>query len=326
MRKKYRELKRKGNVIVFPNTINRLLTDGMNALKEENFIEARDKLEEVLHYEPGSSAALGGYAYALYELGAFEEALDATEELLKVGPVRYLETMELYISILMQLRRYGEAETTIEALIEEGVLPDERIAQFRQLKELNERIHMNTAAETVDTSPYELQKFLALPPAEQERLVMELPAASYRAVAREMIEIAEHPDTDMLAKTYILFMLQKANVEASVSVRKFHYVGSFNIQGLPDPLTSHKLTSIKSILEDKLAKDPTRLEMANDLFDRHIYLLYPFQWEEFSAAEVADAYLHYLETMFRGESAIAVQESLLMLLLRTETWFELRNH
>ena len=50
MRKKYRDLKRKGNVVVFPTTINRLLTDGMRLQKEERYEEARDGLYQVLTY------------------------------------------------------------------------------------------------------------------------------------------------------------------------------------------------------------------------------------------------------------------------------------
>ena len=52
MRKKYRDLKRKGNVIVFPTTVTRLLSEGMTYLKEEKYEDARDSLYQVLSYEP----------------------------------------------------------------------------------------------------------------------------------------------------------------------------------------------------------------------------------------------------------------------------------
>src|SRR5690606_23547735 len=99
---KFGDLKRRGNVIVFPTTVSRLLSEGMTSLKNEQYADARDKLYQVLVYEPEHVAALGGYAYSLYELGEFEEALEVVQELLRIGPIHYLETMELYISILMQ--------------------------------------------------------------------------------------------------------------------------------------------------------------------------------------------------------------------------------
>ncbi|TWT08989.1 M48 family metallopeptidase [Planomicrobium sp. CPCC 101079] len=325
MRKKYRDLKRKGNVIVFPTTINRLLTDGMNFLKNENYEDARDKLYQVLSYEPENAAALGAYAYSLFELGDYEEALDVCRELLKVGPIHYLETMELYISILMQVREYKEAEQMIEILIEENVLPEERLEQFRQLRDLNERIASNAPVEKVSTSLYSLDHFLTLTPFEQERLIMDLPLESYKAMKNYLIQIAEHPNVDMLTKTYILFMLHQEKIRGTVHIQKFHLEASFSIAALPDPLNNKRLNAVKRYLEDALAQDPTRLEMVQELFERHIYLLYPFQWEEYEPREVAEAYLSYLDLLFTGEETFSGDENLTNLIISAEQWFEWRN-
>lgn len=325
MRKKYRDLKRKGNVIVFPTTINRLLTDGMNFLKNENYEEARDKLYQVLSYEPENAAALGAYAYSLFELGDYDEALEVCRELLKVGPIHYLETMELYISILIQVREYKEAEQMIEVLIEEKVLPEDRLEQFQQLRELNERIASNRPTENVAASLYELDHFLTLSPLEQERLIMDLPLTSYKAMKNYLIKIAEHPNVDMLTKTYILFMLHQEKVRGTVNVQKFHFEGSFSIAALPDPINNKRLNSVKKYFEDELVQDPTRLEMVQELFERHIYLLYPFQWEEYDPKEIAAAYLSYLDLLFTGEETFTGDENLSNLIITAEQWFEWRN-
>lgn len=325
MRKKYRELKRKGNVIVFPTTINRLLTDGMTLLKDENYTEARDKLYQVLAYEPEHAGALGAYAYCLFELGEYEEALDVCRELLKVGPVHYLETMELYISLLMQVREFEEAERMIEMLIEEKVLPEERLAQFQQLRELNERIAANVSKDKVDISLYSADYFITLPPSEQEHLIMELPSASYEPLKEKLFALAEHPETDLLTKTYILFMIHQEKVKGRIKIRKFHYEGEFSIAALPDPLNNKRIDSIRAYIEETLSKDPTRLEMAIELFERHIYLLYPFAWDEFEEREVAEAYMSYLDGLFAGEVLNSADEELVNLIIQAEAWFELRN-
>ncbi|MDN7240324.1 tetratricopeptide repeat protein [Planococcus sp. N028] len=325
MRKKYRDLKRKGNVIVFPTTINRLLTDGMNYLKNENYEEARDKLYQVLSYEPENAAALGAYAYSLFELGEYEEALDVCRELLKVGPIHYLETMELYISILMQVREYKEAEQMIEILIEEKVLPEERLEQFRQLRDLNERIVSNAPIEKVAASSYALDHFLTLAPVDQERLIMDLPLASYKPMKNYLIKIVEHPNVDLLTKTYILFMLHQEKVAGTVHIQKFHFEGSFSIAALPDPINNKRLNKVKQHLENALLQDPTRLEMVLEVFERHIYLLYPFQWEDYEPLEVAEAYLSYLDLLFTGEETFSGDENLTNLIITAEQWFEWRN-
>ncbi|MBT2569203.1 tetratricopeptide repeat protein [Planococcus sp. ISL-110] len=325
MRKKYGDLKRVGNVIVFPTTVNRLLAEGMTFLKDEKYEDARDSLYQVLTYEPEHAAALGGYTYCLYELGEFEEALEVCKELLKVGPIHYLETMELYISILMQVREFEEAEKMIELLIEEKVLPEERLEQFQQLRELNERIAANVSTELVDASLYAIDTFLAMHPSEQEKLILDLPTASYQALKKRLLAIIEHPDADLLTKTYILFMLYQEKIEAEVNVQKFHYKGTFNIDDLPDPMNNGRIRKITATMEEALAKDPTRLELVKELFERHIYLLYPFIWDDYDEAEVAQGYMDYTEGLFTGMSSFNEDEKLLELIQQAELWFEMRN-
>lgn len=325
MRKKYGELKRKGNVIVFPNTIQVLLTEGMNMLKDEKYAGARDKLYQVLSYEPEHPGALGAYAYCLFELGEYEEALEVCKELLKVGPIHYLETMELYISILMQLREFAEAEQVIEALIEEEVLPEERLEQFQQLRELNERIASRVDPAKIDPTLYVAGNFLVLPPSEQEQRVLELPAGSLEVMKSSMIDLVQHPETDLLAKTYILFKLHEENVEAEVQLSKFSLEGTYSIRNLPDPANDSKITAVKAALEDIMQKDPTRLEMAIELFDRHVFIFYPFLWDAYSAEQVAKAYKGYLDVLFSEEAPKGTNQELLTLIFHAEQWFELRN-
>ena len=325
MRKKYQDLKRVGNVIVFPTTVNRLLAEGMTFLKEEKYEDARDSLYQVLTYEPEHAAALGGYAYCLYELGEFEEALEVCEELLKIGPIHYLETMELYISILMQVREFEEAEKMIELLIEEKVLPEERLEQFQQLRDLNERIAANASVEKVDASLYEIDTFLALRPSEQEQLILDLPTTSYQALKKRLLAIIEHPESDLLTKTYILYMLYQEKIEAEVNVQKFNYTGTFNVNDLPDPMNNARIRKITAIMEEELAKDPTRLELVKELFERHIYLLYPFIWDDYDEVEVAQGYMDYTEGLFTGMSSFNEDEKLMELIQQAELWFEMRN-
>ncbi|ANU23622.1 tetratricopeptide repeat protein [Planococcus donghaensis] len=325
MRKKYRDLKRKGNVIVFPTTVERLLAEGMTYLKEEKYEDARDSLYQVLSYEPEHAAALGGYTYCLYELGEFGEALEVCRELLQIGPIHYLETMELYISILMQVREFEEAEKMIEVLIEEKVLPEERLEQFQQLRELNERIAANATSEKVDASLYAIENFLALHPSEQEQLILSLPTTSYQALKKKLLAIIEHVEADLLTKTYILFMLSQEKIDAEVRVQKFHYKGVFMISELPDPVNDGRIQKISAIMEEALEKDPTRLELVKELFERHIYLLYPFMWDDFNEKEIAQAYMEYTAGLFTGKSSFDEDEKLLELIQQAELWFEMRN-
>ncbi|MDE4083840.1 tetratricopeptide repeat protein [Planococcus maritimus] len=325
MRKKFGDLKRKGNVIVFPTTVTRLLSEGMTSLKNEQYADARDKLYQVLVYEPDHAAALGGYAYSLYELGEFEEALEVVQELLRVGPIHYLETMELYISILMQVKQFEEAEKMIEVLIEENVLPKERLEQFHQLRDLNERIAESAASAKRETGQFGLDQFLPLSASEQEQRVTELPKEAYPAMKKQLIELIRHPEVDWVAKSYLLLMLREQQVSGTVRVEKFHYKNELAISELPDPLKDERLLGIRKRLEEALEKEPAKLQMVMELVDRHIYLLYPFFFEEFEEAEIAEAYHAYLDSLFSGDADVKADPKLLEMLMQAEAYIELRN-
>src|SRR5690606_805480 len=225
----------------------------------------------------------------------------------------------------MQVREFEEAEKMIEALIEEKVLPEERLEQFQQLRDLNERIAANAASEKVDASKYAIDTFLALHPAEQEQLILDLPTTSYQALKKKLIAIIEHPEADLLTKTYILFMLFQEKIDAEVSVQKFHYQGTFSINELPDPVNNSRIRRITAIIDNELAKDPTRLEMVKELFERHIYLLYPFIWDDYNEEDVAQGYMDYTEGLFSGMTSFSEDEKLLELIQQAELWFEMRN-
>ena len=45
--------------------------------------------------------------------------------------------MELYLTISIQLQEYEEVEMTIDALIDEGVVPQDMLQKFTYLRELN---------------------------------------------------------------------------------------------------------------------------------------------------------------------------------------------
>ena len=48
--------------------------------------------------------------------------------------------MELYLTISIQLQEYEEVEMTIEALLDEGIVPHDMLQKFNYLRELNARL------------------------------------------------------------------------------------------------------------------------------------------------------------------------------------------
>ena len=59
-----------------------------------------------------------------------------------VVPTSYIDAMELYLTISIQLQEYEEVEMTIDTLIDEGIIPHELLNKFNYLRELNNRLSM----------------------------------------------------------------------------------------------------------------------------------------------------------------------------------------
>lgn len=72
----------------------------------ENFQyeKAVASFEKAFVYEAGDEFALSAYAFALYELKDYSKVKNVCEQLFSMGTSLYVEIMELYITVCMQLK------------------------------------------------------------------------------------------------------------------------------------------------------------------------------------------------------------------------------
>ena len=110
------------------------------AVELEEFELAVEAFDQAITYEPDSSEFLAPYAVALYETKDFQRAKDISARLLHSGATNYIDAMELYLTISIQLQEYDEVEMTIDTLIDEGIIPQEFLTKFTYLRELNSRM------------------------------------------------------------------------------------------------------------------------------------------------------------------------------------------
>src|SRR5690606_26898128 len=140
LKKKKQKIQKFENVVVFPGTVERLISTAHKYVENYQFDLANQYFQEALQYTEGDEITLSVYAYSLYESKAYETAKEVCEKLLSIGPSMYLEVMELYLTICMQLKQYKEVETIITSLLEEGAIPENQIEKFERLKNLNANI------------------------------------------------------------------------------------------------------------------------------------------------------------------------------------------
>lgn len=305
------------NVIVFPGTVERLFSEALKYMKNNQFEKANRFFEEALQFAEDDEHLMSIYAYSLYESKSFRKAKEICERLLRIGPAMYFEIMELYLTICMQLKEYHKVEKIISSLLDEGAIPDEKIEQFKRLKELNANISekmgkqddKTSTVKQFDPEQFEPEHFFSLHLAEQAGKLNELAFANIRPILLQLKEIIENRDTHPFVKSLILILMKEQGVDTEVEVEKFNRVMLVNPSkiGLPTELTQYKM--ISNIVNDQLQQEPSILEMVEDIIAKHSIVTYPFEWLDFQPQEVAECYIHFVRQMF-GQHSEGNQEIL----------------
>jgi len=332
LRKKYGKLQKKENIIVFPGMVDRLLSEGLKHAEDFQYDLAVDSIKQALNYIEADEQTLGIFAYSLYEIREFEEARSVCEQLLKLGPAYYFETMELYVTILMELRQFGEVTEIVESLIDEDVVPPEKLDKFEQLLELNGRLSKQKEDHLVEDAPhsnqvdaalFQLDAFSQFPEDKQQQLLVELDGEDLKQIENELVHIIEDDLISPITKSFALLLLVHKGIDRTITLEKLGYQVEVTPKNLPEPSQSATVEAVLHITGEELLQNPTKLEMVHDLVIRHSFATYPFEWFSHSENEVAEAYISYVGAML-GEND-ALEGQLNDLLMKIDLLFELRG-
>jgi tetratricopeptide (TPR) repeat protein len=314
LRRKYGRLRKKANVVVFPGTFEKLVEKGFVSVEQGKFEQAVEAFDQAIVYEPDHPEFLGPYAVALYETKDFDRAKEIAAKLLHSGTTDYIDAMELYLTISIQLQEYDEVEMTIGTLIEEGVVPDDMLNKFNYLRELNGRLSERYVHDDlkVRTKPFTIEEFMKLDTLSQQYALASLEGTDLSGMNALLKEIAELSDVSPLIITFALTLLHQVGYSEVVTVQKFNR----KMAVIPSSMTmpgQDKLTlEVVDAIEQLLFKEPSRLEMAKSLIEKFTITSFPFSWGDHEAEEVAEAYVNYIECLFTGDRLPETELNLLI--------------
>ncbi|MGM9966258.1 tetratricopeptide repeat protein [uncultured Rummeliibacillus sp.] len=305
MRNKRRKLQKHENVIVFPGAVDRLITEGQKFAENYQYDKAVESLREALQYTDDDEGLLSIYAFSLYETRNFQEAKAVCEKLLAIGPQLYIETMELYLTVLMELKEFNQVETLISSLLEEDVIPPESQDKFIRIKNLNAMIADSQSNE--QPGDMELEKtseqlkadtFFAQTNLQQMKHLQAIRELNLRPLKNLLVAIIEDNRAHPMIQSFVLYLLVQQEIDIEVQVRKFDKECTINPIDLdfPDELPVAK--KVLKLVEELLEQEPTTLEMVQYLLTRHMFVTYPFEWFQYSPEEVADGYIDFVHAMF----------------------------
>ncbi len=291
----------KGNMIVFPGTVERLLERAEDALQEEDFEEAVRACEQLLDLAPEHPELPGLLAVALYETKEFDRAKPYAASWIQSDPADYFKAMELYLAISMQLQDYGEVEEIISALLEEDIIPAELRQKFIYLKELNGRIS-NRFIQDIDPALQEkvsLESFLNMDLYRRQQLLTHLEQHASEGDWPLLINIAQYDVLPDILRTAALVILRKTGCTEQIAIVKFGRGLCVIPAELPPPGEDELTRDVCRLLQQNLDKDPSRLQLMEESVRKFALISYPVGWGA-PAEAVAEAYKNYSSFLFEG--------------------------
>lgn len=307
--KKREPIKKKDNVIFFPDLEKRLTEKGLESLQEKRYLEAIRFLEDARGLDPVNEDTMIGLLLAYFESSQFQNAKVLAKEMLLKGIGDYTKLVELYVTILIQLHEYAEIVSTIELLIEEKEIPPEKQEHFLKILQFSKRMaesdqpyddSMEKQGGEENVQNESLNLLDVTDPKEQMLLVSKLTNRNIRPYIREIKEYLRSDGGHPFFKTMLLNLLRDQEYQQEVVVHKFNFESQFIPSDLPEVSSQAKMGAIIENLHNHLeSSDPVLLGNIKNLVERHFLMVYPFSLEPLNPGAWAAAF-HLIALEYHG--------------------------
>lgn len=278
-------------IVPHPYLKERLLAEGMEALKEKRYKEAYTyfvQLEQLQWHDDDVQMAL---VVCLFEMGQIEEAKERCEQLLERGSGDW----SVYISMLVHLQQYDEVVAVIHKIQRKGI----DCTPFLPLLQFSEKMIR---------SQYEQQakQYEAIFESEQWskqlRILHQLDSPIVLRIvpifARYLCDETKHP----IVKTTMLHILKKEQVTELITVKKFGQTMTVVPAELDEQKQKDWIEQVLDIVEQTWAKqNPTMYEWGKQIWLRYMFVMYPFLPTE-SVQQWANALYTYIEQCETGQT------------------------
>jgi tetratricopeptide (TPR) repeat protein len=272
---KRRSKNRSNKIIPFPGLKERLLQIGTEKLENKEVEEAIRLLKQAKDIKPVDDQIQIAYVMALFEGKYYEEAKAECKDLLHRGVDDYLQVVELYLMILIQLNEYEEVVSTIHALLEEADLSMEQRTHFFHLLQLSEKVWKNRQPDTmvkIDSLMLHQQDVV-----EQTMQIAQLKGQNLEPYIEQLESMLKQPDGHPWVKTLILLLLKEHHYKKEMTVTKFSKTKRVIPVELPEFTEQDWLQPIRIGIEQLYEhENPTFCQELLAMLERHGFIMFPF--------------------------------------------------
>ncbi|WP_335547147.1 tetratricopeptide repeat protein [Neobacillus drentensis] len=303
--KKREPVKKIDNIIFFPGLEKRLTDKGLENLEKKKYTEAINLLEQAREHDPENDEILIGLVLAYFEASSFKKAKALAKEMLHQGIGDYLQMVDLYLTILIQLHEYQEIVTTVEALLDEKEIPPEKHDHFLTILQFSRRMaenrHLDLDEPEPEEAPVKKLNLLAVDnPNEQMLLVSNLADKNIRPYLPEIADYLEAEAGHPFLKTILLTLLKEQEIDRELSIKKFGLERKVIPTQLQEIREEPRMNEVKNLLETRLeSENPVLFENTREMVERNFFMSYPFELEPHNTLAWAAAF-HHLAQDYMG--------------------------
>ncbi len=291
-------------VIQFPGLEKRLLEKGLENLQAKNYREAANLFQQCIDLDPENQDSYIGLLLAYFDSGMVEQAITLAHFMLQEGIGNEMETLDIYLMLLVQRNQHEKVVEEIQLLLKENRIPYHKLEHFERLLHLSEnmlenKLEMaNTDSEEIQLESLNLYEYQG--PQEQIMIAAQLNQQPVRQYEEEIKEYLQSKKGDSFFKTLILNVLKEQQYDYPVDIEKF----GRRMTIIPNKMVNLSenaqllalIEAVSSVLEDE---DPTLYENIKTLIERHFFIIYPLPLEDLSIEAWGAAY-HFTGNEYYG--------------------------
>ncbi|TCP32210.1 tetratricopeptide repeat protein [Scopulibacillus darangshiensis] len=280
--------RRQDNLFFFPQLDERLVEKGVQALKNKQYVQARDLFEQLHELDADHPQAAYGLSICYVELGEYERAEALTEDMLKRDVGDYFDVLRLHITVLIQKRRYKKVIEMIEAVLEEGDVPPDLEVTFQQLAEFSKvRMEEKTTSEVIQDEGHaphigreprdniDLSGLSSIDPEQQWLTIQKLQHSLSPEDYPQLEDFLTSDEGDPFIKSIVLKTIKDSGFNGIIRVKKFG--DTYELTPEIDILFYEGFSDeVKVKIKEVLASDnPTLCDLAEQIWQHFIVAVYP---------------------------------------------------
>lgn len=261
------------NIVFFPKLKDRIINLGKRALEDKNYDQALKLCNQLKEMNEHTSQTELAAVACLLECHKAKEAKTRCEELV-FGPFESDEAIEIYISILFQLKEYDVLQKTIKKLLTQKRIDESQMEKFKAMLSLTNKVVSdgeNLFSEIRFTDLIENNVSMK----KQLEIINDIRIIDCSLILNQIEDILKSIKANPLIQSFILFILQEQSIDRVFKINKMGKKIEWN-PVLHDSEHENYVESVLNhlglILE---TEDPTAYELAKTLCQHFMTIYFP---------------------------------------------------